>query len=89
MFSDNKYRKSCTLKSDFVLGVGGGPMSSKSFVLSPLPVPCVWRGCGKDVIRFYYHRIKKGEDQGKYVTFSTMMHNETGESLEIVRYLRN
>ncbi len=28
-------------------------------------------------------RIKKGEDQGKYVTFSTMMHNEADENLKL------
>ena len=35
---------------------------------------------------FYYHRIKKGEDQGKYVTFSTMMHKEAGEILEMTSH---
>ena len=34
----------------------------------------------------YYSRIKKGEDQGKYVTFSTMMHKETTESLEMTSH---
>ena len=32
---------------------------------------------------FYDIRIKKGEGQGKYVTFSTMMHKEAGENLEM------
>ena len=32
---------------------------------------------------FYYINIKKDEGQGKYVTFSTMMHEEAGESLEM------
>ena len=29
---------------------------------------------------------KKGEDQGKYVTFSTMMHKEASESLEMTEH---
>jgi hypothetical protein len=32
---------------------------------------------------FYYSRIKKGEGQGKYVTFSTMMHKEASEDLQM------
>ena len=35
---------------------------------------------------FYYNRIKKGEGQGKYVTFSTMMHKEAGETLEMTTH---
>ena len=30
--------------------------------------------------KFYYNRIKKDQDQGKYVTFTTMMNKEVGES---------
>ncbi len=29
--------------------------------------------------KFYYNRIKKDQDQGKYVTFTTMMNKEVGE----------
>ena len=35
---------------------------------------------------FYYSRTKKGEGQGKYVTFSTMMYKEVGESLEMTAH---
>jgi hypothetical protein len=35
---------------------------------------------------FYYSRIKKGEGQEKYVTFSTMMHKEASESLEMTAH---
>ena len=34
----------------------------------------------------YYNRIKKGEGQGKYVTFSTMIHKEAGERLEMTTH---
>ena len=34
----------------------------------------------------YYIRIKKGEVQGKYDTFSTMMHKEAGENLEMTTH---
>ena len=33
-----------------------------------------------DLRCFYYNRIKKDEDQGKYVTFVTMMSKETDKS---------
>ena len=35
---------------------------------------------------FCYIRIKKGEGQVKYVTFSTMMYTETGERLEMTTH---
>ena len=35
---------------------------------------------------FYYRRIKKGGGQGKYVTFSTMMHKEVSESFEMTTH---
>ena len=39
-----------------------------------------------NVCCFYYNRIKKGENQGKYVTFSTMMHKESGERLKMTAH---
>ena len=38
-------------------------------------LPCFY----SDFCCFYYRRIKKDEDQGKYVTFKTIMHKEAGE----------
>ena len=38
------------------------------------------------VFCFYYSRIKKDEDQGKYATFSPMMYEETGEILEMTTH---
>ena len=35
---------------------------------------------------FYYIRIKKVEGQGKYLTFSTMIHKEAGESFEMTTH---
>ena len=35
---------------------------------------------------FYYSRIKKGEGQGKYITFSTMMYKEAGERLKMTTH---
>ena len=33
----------------------------------------------QDILRFYFIKTKKGEGQGEYVTFSTMINKETGE----------
>ena len=46
----------------------------------------IFRRIKKDSFGFYYKRIKKGENQGKYVTFSTMIHKEVGKSLKMTTH---
>ena len=46
-------------------------------------------GNGLELVKqscFHYNRIKKGEGQGKYVTFSTMIHKEVGERLKMTTH---
>jgi hypothetical protein len=46
--------------------------------------PRVWEGV--DISSLLLQQNKKGEGEGKYVTFSTVIHKEVGKRLEMITH---